>query len=138
MKTVDEILKQADELGARCTERTFWKYHKLGLLPEGLKITGRGNVLYFPNDTALRLLIIQLLTKEMQLSLSDISRYPWAQVEPTQLKSPREWRPSDDFILEAKSRFDRAKDTMVREVIEKLLKDLTSGTSVRKNPNRWR
>ena len=127
MKTVPQVLDEAQKLRARCTERTFWKYHKLGLLPEGQKIAGKGNVMYYPEDTALRLWFIHFLTKELEFSLSDIARYPWSQFEDAHLVSPLNGIPGE-LILEAKNQCRQAKRTMLRQLIEKLVQDLKSGT----------
>jgi len=127
MKTLAQVLEEAEKLGAECTERTFWKYHKLRLLPKGQKKSGGGNLLYFPNDTALRIWIIQLLTKELEFSLSDISQYPWSQFE----VNHSEWRPNmypGELVLETKNQYDKLKGTFLRQVIDKLVEELKSGT----------
>jgi DNA-binding transcriptional MerR regulator len=136
MKTVAQVLEEAQKRRVGCTERTFWKYHKLGLLPEGRKISGRGNAVYFPDDTALRLWIIQLLTKELEFSLSDISRYPWSQFEVDQLKLPLHTYPGE-LILETKNQYDKLKGAFLRQLIDKLVEDLKSATDRRQASNGW-
>ena len=49
--TLSEVLARARKLGVKCSESAFWKYYKLGLVPKGEKLPGRGNVLYFPDGT---------------------------------------------------------------------------------------
>lgn len=122
MKTVSQILDEAQKNGIPCTERTFWKYHKLGLLPEGQKLPGRGNVAYFPDDTLLRLWLIAFLKSEMNLNLSDFSRYEWPEIESDPEKLPNEW--SGDFFLNAKRQCQKAKREAMRTVIEQLVEGL--------------
>lgn len=57
--SLEEVLKTARTRGIKCTRRTFWRYWKQGLLHQGEKIPGRGNVLYFPEDVVEELSIIQ-------------------------------------------------------------------------------
>lgn len=125
MKTVGEVLRHARKLSVECTARTFWKYHKLGLLPKGYKISGRGNVIYFPDDTAVRLWLVQFLSKELEFNLTEISRYSWSQFESTQAV----WRPTADwasgeFILEAKRHCARGKDALLRQLLDFLMNHL--------------
>lgn len=58
MIPLEEVLKRAQSLGFTITRRTFWRYWKQGLLHQGEKIPGRGNVLYFPEDVVEELSII--------------------------------------------------------------------------------
>lgn len=98
----------------------------MGLLPGGQKIPGQGNVFYFPDDTLLRLWLIALLMSEMNLSLSDISRYPWPEVEGGQgAVAPNAW--SGDFLLNAKKQCQRAKHEAMSTVIKQLVKELGRG-----------
>ncbi len=136
MKKVAEVLEEAEGLGAGCTERTFWKYQKLGLLSEGRKISGQGNVVYFPDDTALRLWIIQLLTKELEFSLSDIARYPWSQFEVDQVNLPPDSHPGK-LILETKNRYGKLKGKFVGEFIDKLKESLNPKTGGGQRSNAW-
>src|ERR1700693_4642081 len=80
MNTVRDVLLQVKKMGIRCTERTFWHYHKLRLLPDGQKISGCGNVVFFQDDTALRIWFIVLLTKDFDFSIPEVCRYPWSQL----------------------------------------------------------
>jgi hypothetical protein len=137
MKTVAEILNQVRKVGVVCTERTFWKYHQLRLLPCGRKIPGQGNVVYFPDETALRLWLVHFLTKELEFSLSDVSRYPWSQFESVHEMSALERLPGE-FILTAKNEYDKAKDATLRQLLDSLMKHLESATDNRgKRPDTW-
>ena len=64
MRSIEETLLDARKVGVKCSKRTFWKYHSLKLLPTGGKVSGRGNVAYFPDDSYLDLWVIQLLKGE--------------------------------------------------------------------------
>jgi DNA-binding transcriptional MerR regulator len=126
MNTVTNIVRQARALGLDCSERTFWKYHQLRLLPRGQKIRGRGNAVYFPDETVLRLWIIHFLTQQLEFTLSEVSRYPWYQFEcpnaaPTFQISP-------EFIVTAKHQFDKARDAALHKLVGELLTHLTSET----------
>lgn len=79
MKTIRDVLRNAQLDGVPCTSRTFWNYHRLGLLPEGQKIPGRGNKVFFPDNTNARLWLIHILTNRVGFSIADLKRYPWAQ-----------------------------------------------------------
>ena len=118
-------MSEVQELGVQCTERTFWKYHKLGLLPEAQKKRGEGNVAYFPDDTPLRLWFIEFLTKKLEFSLSEVSRVPWHQFAS---KSHNMWIPGD-FALEAKNRYHGMKDQALVDIVEKLLNELKRKSS---------
>jgi hypothetical protein len=54
--------------------RTFWKYYRLGLLPKGKKIRGRGNVMYFPSETPKRLFAVHWMSTVMGIPLAEIRR----------------------------------------------------------------
>ena len=136
MKTLAKVLHEAEELRARCTERTFWKYHKLRLLPERQKLPGKGNTAYFPDDTPLRLWLIHFLATQLEFSLSDISRYPWSQFEAPQVASPGHTIPGE-LMLEARNRYDREKDKIVRQIIEQLMKQWESGAETGHRFNGW-
>jgi hypothetical protein len=123
MKRVAQVLEEAKKMGAGCTERNLWKYHKLDLLPGGRKIPGHGNVAYFPDDTALRIWIIHLLTHELRFGLSDISQYPWSQFEGAQIQLRPGMYPGE-LIFDAKNRYDKLKSKFVRDFIDKLIENL--------------
>jgi DNA-binding transcriptional MerR regulator len=120
---------------AGCTERTFWKYHKLGLVPEGQKVPGNGNVAYFPDDTPLRLWLINFLTRQLEFSLQDIAGYPWEQFERSQRRLTQNHIP-DEVVVETKNQFKREKRRMIQELIGRLIGDLTSGKNDRRS-ERW-
>jgi hypothetical protein len=137
MKTVTEILNEVGKVGVVCTERTFWKYHQLRLLPRGRKKQGGGNVVYFPDETVFRLWLINFLTKKLEFDLSDVSRYSWSQVESgNDVCAPE--RISGEFILRAKNEYDKAKDTALQQLVDRLMKHLESSENNRgKRPNAW-
>lgn len=82
MLTVVELMEQARKLGVRIAPRTFWKYAALGLVPTGRKIYGRGNVLYFPDDTPKRLYVIQVLASQAGIQPSTLSKQKLGEWEP--------------------------------------------------------
>jgi len=137
MKTVEQILKEVRKVGVVCTERTFWKYHQLRLLPSGKKIPGQGNTAYFPDETALRLWLIHFLTKKLELNLSDISRYPWPQFESLHDASAVMDIPGE-LMLTAKTEYDKTKDAALRHLVDQLMKHLESSADNRgKRLNAW-
>jgi hypothetical protein len=75
MKTIVESLEKTGTLGIKCAISTFWKYYSLGLLPQGKKIRGRGNALYVPDDTHLRIRLIQFLNESIGIPLDELSRF---------------------------------------------------------------
>jgi hypothetical protein len=119
MKTVQEILKDVKKMGARCPRRTFWHYHKLRLLPEGQKISGRGNVVFFPDDTALRIWLIYFLTTELEFSISELRRYPWAQFNIGDAVSSFDQLP-EDFIFGAKRKLQKLRDDSLKYIMENI------------------
>jgi hypothetical protein len=135
MMTLSQVLVEAQNLHAGCTERTFWKYHKLGLLPEGEKIPGQGNVRYFPDDTPLRLWLISFLTRQLEFSLRDVACYPWAQFGSCQPRLALNRIPGE-VVVETKNQFKRAKGRMIQELIERLIGNLTSDKDNRRT-DRW-
>jgi hypothetical protein len=56
-----EVLRLAEQLGVKCSVRNFWMHHDRGLVPKGRRIPGRGNVLYFPQETALHLYVLSIM-----------------------------------------------------------------------------
>lgn len=117
MDTVRDVLKKAKKLGAKCTERTLWHYYKLRLLPEGQKISGRGNVVFFPRDTALRIWLISFLTAELGFSLSEICRYPWAQFDTGDAFSTFRGLP-EDFVFSAKQKLQKSREDSLKHTME--------------------
>src|SRR5215469_9050610 len=125
MKTLNAILDDAKRFRIPCTERTFWKYYKLGLLPEGRKIPGKGNVVFFPNDTLLRLWLIAFMKEEMNSSLADISHCPLPEFDIGDGDLPPNiW--TGDFLLKAKRECQKAKREAMLTVINELVKALES------------
>jgi len=119
MNTVRDVLRKAKKLGAKCTERTFWHYHKLRLLPEGQKISGRGNVVFFPDDTALRIWLIYFLTTELEFRISELQRYPWAQFNIGDAVSSFDQLP-EDFIFGAKQKLQKSRDDSLKRIMENI------------------
>jgi hypothetical protein len=117
METVRDVLKKAKKLGAKCTERTFWHYHKLRLLPEGQKISGRGNVAFFPGDTAVRIWLVYFLTAELGFSISEIARYPWAQFDIGNALSTFHGLP-EDFVFGAKQKLQKSREDSLKHTME--------------------
>jgi DNA-binding transcriptional MerR regulator len=112
--TIRDVMIQAKKLGVHCTARTFWQYYKLGLLPDGRKLLGHGNVMFFPDDTATRLWLIGFLTRELGFTLSDLRRFHWSEfralpAENTKLKK--------EFIFAAKRDFEDARAACLKKVL---------------------
>src|SRR5215470_15786671 len=74
MLTMLELRRQAKSLGAPIALRTFWRYLDGGLLPPGQKVAGHGNVLYFPDETVERVLLLHSLNKELGIHLPILRR----------------------------------------------------------------
>jgi hypothetical protein len=119
METVRDVLKKAKKLGAKCTERTFWHYHKLRLLPEGQKISGRGNVVFFPGDTAVRIWLVYFLTAELGFSIAEVCRYPWAQFNMGDAVTSLHQLP-EDFVFGAKQKLQQSRDDNLKRMIENI------------------
>lgn len=124
VNTVRHVLKEVKKMGIRCTERTFWHYHKLRLLPDGAKISGRGNIVFFPNDVVIRLWLINVLIRDLEFTISDLCRYPWPQLNTSSVTvAPREL--PGEMILASRQKLQDARDACLRHVvgnIESLLK----------------
>jgi hypothetical protein len=67
--TLHEVEERAKRSGVAVPARTLWEYLHSGLLPQGHKIPGRGNVLYYPDDTADRLIQVYWLNKKMGIPI---------------------------------------------------------------------
>jgi hypothetical protein len=84
--TLEQILRRLDDEGVDFAPRTFWKYVDLGLLPEGRKLPGEGNLFFFPNDTPELIAQLSSLNKDLGFTLSLLQRTlkhlvadkPWA------------------------------------------------------------
>jgi hypothetical protein len=69
MLTLEEILHKLRGMGVEFAPRTFWKYVDMGLLQEGRKLPGRGNVFFFPEDTPERIRQLYTLNKDVGFPL---------------------------------------------------------------------
>ena len=69
MLTLEQVRAETRKAGVDVTPRTLWRYIELGLLPEGQRYPGMGNVFYFPDDTPARLIQIQTLKKDLGIPL---------------------------------------------------------------------
>lgn len=69
MLTLEQVRHETRKAGVNVTPRTLWRYIELGLLPEGQRYPGMGNVFYFPDDTPARLVQIQTLKKDLGIPL---------------------------------------------------------------------
>src|SRR5579862_1514661 len=72
--TLSDIEAITKEWGFNFNVRTFWKYYRMGLLPKGEKIRGRGNVMYFPPETPQRLFAVHWLSTVVGIPLAEIKR----------------------------------------------------------------
>jgi hypothetical protein len=67
--TLHEVEERAKRSGVAVPARTLWEYLHSRLLPQGHKIPGRGNVLYYPEDTPERLIQVYWLNKKMGIPI---------------------------------------------------------------------
>ncbi len=74
MLTLKQILDRLGDMGVDFAPRTFWKYVEMGLLPEGRKLPGQGNVLLFPEDTPERIAQLYTLNKDLGFPLHLLQR----------------------------------------------------------------
>lgn len=81
MLTLTDIQNETKKWGFKFTPQTFWKYYRLGLLPKGQKIKGRGNAMYFPDSTPQRLFAVHWMSDVVGLPLSEIKRIAKGQGE---------------------------------------------------------
>jgi len=72
--TLSDIEAITKKWGFNFNARTFWKYYRMGLLPKGEKIKGRGNVMYFPDGTPQRLFAVHWMSTVVGIPLADIKR----------------------------------------------------------------
>ena len=68
--TLTEVQERANRFGVTVPPRTLWEYLHSRLLPQGHKIPGHGNVLYYPEDAPDRLIQIYWLNKRMGIPIS--------------------------------------------------------------------
>jgi hypothetical protein len=74
MLTLTDVQETTKKWGLDFNTRTFWKYYQMGLLPKGQKIKGRGNVLYFPEETPQRLFAVHWMSNVVCIPLAEIKR----------------------------------------------------------------
>ncbi len=74
MLTLEQVQNETRKLGAPITPRTFWRYIELGLLPEGQKYSGMGNIFYFPDDIPERIAQIHALKIGLGIPLHRIQK----------------------------------------------------------------
>lgn len=74
MLTLDQVRHETRDLGVDITPRTFWRYVELGLLPEGMRFAGQGNIFFFPEDTPQRIAQIQTLKQELGIPIHLIQK----------------------------------------------------------------
>ena len=69
MLTLDEVQERARKAGAPIADRTFWKYVRLGLLPNGETVPGTGHKRFFPDDLPDRIVQLNWLNKDVGIPL---------------------------------------------------------------------
>ena len=69
MLTLDEVQERAKRAGAPIADRTFWKYVRLGLLPNGEIVPGTGHKRFFPDDQPDRIVQLNWLNKDVGIPL---------------------------------------------------------------------
>jgi hypothetical protein len=69
MLTLKEVLDKLGDMGVDFAPRTFWKYVNMGLLPDGRKLPGQGNLFFFPEDTPERIAQLYTLNKDLGFPL---------------------------------------------------------------------
>jgi hypothetical protein len=74
MLTMTDVRNVTKKWGFNFSPQVFWKYHKMGLLPKGEKIKGRGNVVYFPESTPQRLFAVHWMTNVVGIPLPEMKR----------------------------------------------------------------
>lgn len=72
--TLSEVQERASKFGVTVPARTLWEYLHSRLLPQGHKIPGHGNVLYYPEDAPDRLIQVYWLNKRMGIPISVLCR----------------------------------------------------------------
>jgi hypothetical protein len=70
MLTLDEVQERTKKAGTPIADRTFWKYVRLGLLPNGETIIGAGHKRFFPDDVPDRIVQLDWLNKDVGIPLS--------------------------------------------------------------------
>jgi hypothetical protein len=127
MITVDQTLDSLRTFGVTCSRRAFWKYHKHQLLPEGLKLPGKGNRVYLPDETIVRIWMIHFLTEELDFKLSELSKYRWPDFEWQRLSK---LGVSREFVFETKGKLARSRQADLDNVVQDLMKHLPQESAV--------
>lgn len=69
MLTLDQVQARTEKVGVPIADRTFWKYVRLGLLPNGETIPGTGHRRFFPDDLPDRIIQLNWLNKDVGIPL---------------------------------------------------------------------
>jgi len=69
MLTLDEVQERTKKAGVPIADRTFWKYVRLGLLPNGETVPGTGHKRFFPDDIPDRIVQLNWLNKDVGIPL---------------------------------------------------------------------
>jgi hypothetical protein len=69
MLTLDEVQERTKKAGAPIADRTFWKYVRLGLLPNGETVPGTGHKRFFHDDLPDRIIQLHWLNKDVGIPL---------------------------------------------------------------------
>ncbi len=135
MNTIHEIIKNSKRLGVHCSASAFWRYVALGILPEGKKIQGRGNVLYFPADIHIRLWLIAFLRDDIGVDPAELQQIPWESlVLPAEKLLARPLPKSGK--KRAKATYRELKRTIIFEFVKQLPGLLGSKSGGRKRKSR--
>jgi hypothetical protein len=68
--TLNEVAERARRFDVAVPPRTLWEYLRSNLLPQGKKISGQGNVLYYPEYAPDRLVQVYWLNKKLGIPIS--------------------------------------------------------------------
>ena len=74
MKTLEQVNREMKQAGVNITSRTFWRYVEMGLVPEGRKFEGMGNIFFFEDYVPERIVQIQILKKRLGMPLHIIRK----------------------------------------------------------------
>jgi hypothetical protein len=74
MLTLDEVQERTKKAGVPIADRTFWSYVRLGLLPNGQTVPGRGHKRFFLDDLPDRIIQLNWLNKDVGIPLSVLRR----------------------------------------------------------------
>jgi len=96
-------------------------------LPEGLKLPGKGNRVYLPDETIVRIWMIHFLTEELDFKLSELSKYRWPDFEWQRLSK---LGVSREFVFETKGKLARSRQADLDNVVQDLMKHLPQESAV--------